>query len=375
MRRLTIRVGVALTALLLAGAVRPSLWSATPFVVQDASGQSLATRLSDADFWALIGEISEPGGYFRITDNFTSNEREIGPPDHAPRSTRERRSLPRRRTGAELHVHCGHPSSHGVHRRHPAAGGGAAPDVQGHLRNGGGPGRFHCHCCSRSRAPPDSMRAPDSEDLGGVHIRSRPIPPPAGARMRVSSRLLTKTHGFRFTADESSQLESVFDAFQVVRSVHHDAWRRAADRRQQLDFCRPHGTRDRRRRRAAELSLDRRQLPVRQDASGEEPGRAGERRLRRPEDHSRDWRLFARAARDSERLLRLERGTVSLPGRQAEGVLRQREALPITPESVFIRPYSMRGGPARPLCPIGSFLQAFAAGHIYSNSQALACTQ
>jgi hypothetical protein len=34
--------------------------------------------LSDADFWALVDSISEPGGYFQIQDNFTSNEREIG---------------------------------------------------------------------------------------------------------------------------------------------------------------------------------------------------------------------------------------------------------------------------------------------------------
>src|SRR6476659_1583338 len=38
---------------------------------------ALPSSLSDADFWALVGEISEPGGYFRIADNFTSNEREV----------------------------------------------------------------------------------------------------------------------------------------------------------------------------------------------------------------------------------------------------------------------------------------------------------
>lgn len=35
-------------------------------------------RLSDAEFWSLVGDISEPGGFFRITDNFTSNEMEVG---------------------------------------------------------------------------------------------------------------------------------------------------------------------------------------------------------------------------------------------------------------------------------------------------------
>ena len=35
-------------------------------------------RLTDAEFWSLVSDISEPGGYFRISDNFTSNEMEVG---------------------------------------------------------------------------------------------------------------------------------------------------------------------------------------------------------------------------------------------------------------------------------------------------------
>ena len=49
--------------------------------------------------------------------------------------------------------------------------------------------------------------------------------------------------------------------------------------------------------------------------------------------------------------------------------------LPVTPASVFIRPYSMRGGRSRPLCPIGAFVEAFTAGRIITNNQALACGQ
>ena len=39
---------------------------------------SMPAKLTDAEFWALTTEISEPGGYFRIADNFTSNEIESG---------------------------------------------------------------------------------------------------------------------------------------------------------------------------------------------------------------------------------------------------------------------------------------------------------
>lgn len=43
-----------------------------------AVSASLPAKLSDAEFWSLTTDISEPGGYFRIADNFTSNEAEVG---------------------------------------------------------------------------------------------------------------------------------------------------------------------------------------------------------------------------------------------------------------------------------------------------------
>src|SRR5688500_9673104 len=39
---------------------------------------ALPERLDDAAYWRLLSDISEPGGYFRIVDNFTSNEMEVG---------------------------------------------------------------------------------------------------------------------------------------------------------------------------------------------------------------------------------------------------------------------------------------------------------
>lgn len=45
---------------------------------QRETGIALPERLSDRAFWQLVTDISEPGGYFRIEDNFTSNETEVG---------------------------------------------------------------------------------------------------------------------------------------------------------------------------------------------------------------------------------------------------------------------------------------------------------
>src|SRR6476469_8631291 len=58
-------------------AARPSTVAASG-VRDQTVVPSLPDRLSDAEFWSLVSDISEPGGFFRITDNFTSNEPEVG---------------------------------------------------------------------------------------------------------------------------------------------------------------------------------------------------------------------------------------------------------------------------------------------------------
>jgi hypothetical protein len=65
-----------LVLLIVATAPGPSVVRPAATVLSAAT--ALPDRLSDADFWKLMSDISEPGGYFRITDNYTSNEREVG---------------------------------------------------------------------------------------------------------------------------------------------------------------------------------------------------------------------------------------------------------------------------------------------------------
>ena len=45
---------------------------------KESFGPTARRSVSDADFWSLVDSISEPGGWFRIEDNFTSNETEVG---------------------------------------------------------------------------------------------------------------------------------------------------------------------------------------------------------------------------------------------------------------------------------------------------------
>ena len=69
-------------AVLIAGCSRTTVVTASAPVQVVPAAQpappALPSRLSDKEFWTLETDISEPGGSFQITDNFTSNEMEVG---------------------------------------------------------------------------------------------------------------------------------------------------------------------------------------------------------------------------------------------------------------------------------------------------------
>ncbi len=72
-----VRKHFARAALTLAGAAvvatTPSAAAVAQTLSGGAVGQRLPAKLSDGDFWKLVSDVSEPGGYFR-SDNFVSNE-------------------------------------------------------------------------------------------------------------------------------------------------------------------------------------------------------------------------------------------------------------------------------------------------------------
>jgi hypothetical protein len=70
------RLLVALVAALVSARTTISA-QAAPATAATTSA-TLPTRLSDTDYWKLVTDMSEPGGWFRIVDNFTSNEIEVG---------------------------------------------------------------------------------------------------------------------------------------------------------------------------------------------------------------------------------------------------------------------------------------------------------
>jgi hypothetical protein len=74
MRRFLKSVVVAGTCMLL---FAPATAAQTAPPAAPSARVALPDRLSDVEFWKLVSDISEPGGYFQM-DNFTSNEMEIG---------------------------------------------------------------------------------------------------------------------------------------------------------------------------------------------------------------------------------------------------------------------------------------------------------
>jgi hypothetical protein len=72
----SVRVAAFCAVMLVAAATQPAASGREPQARPGAT--ALPDRLSDEAFWGLMTTISEPGGYFRITDNYTSNENEIG---------------------------------------------------------------------------------------------------------------------------------------------------------------------------------------------------------------------------------------------------------------------------------------------------------
>ena len=70
---------VALVLALLGGVAAPY----TRIRAQQPKGalprpNTIPDRLPDAEFWKLETDISEPGQYFQVTDNYTSNEVSVG---------------------------------------------------------------------------------------------------------------------------------------------------------------------------------------------------------------------------------------------------------------------------------------------------------
>ena len=346
--------------------------------VSVAPSDALPTRLSDAEFWKLQADISEPGGYFQIRDNFTSNEMEVGA------------LFTMLREG----------------------------NVAGDVYMGVGPEQNFTYIASirprmafivdiRRQAVVQHLMfkaffelAKDRADFVSL-LFGKPRPPgldtttsiqalwdayrtvatdsafAAKNYVRVADRLF-KTHGFTFTPDEQETLKYVFNAFYSYGpsiATRGFANGRGGDFAELTGFSTDRTGQPRSFLSSEEnfrtiKSLHERNLivPVSGDFGGPKAVRAIGAYLTQ---HHGVLRAFY--VSNVEQYLFQDAKALAFYENVA--------TIPIDSASVFIRPYSMRrgfggySGPTQSLCPIGPFIAAARAGRVRYNEEALACVR
>jgi hypothetical protein len=354
-----------------------------------ATARPLPSRISDSTFWRMVTDISEPGGYFRLTDNFTSNEMEIGELSSMLRSSGIN-------GGVYIGVGPEQNLSYIAAIRPKMA---FVVDIRRqavvqHLMFKAmfelAKDRAAFLTLLFARPRPEGIDSSTSIQKIWELYKAQP-PDTALARSIVSQieRKLTKEHGFALTVDETTQLKSVIEAFQYFgpnittqsgsgggRGGGFGGGRSFADMTgfsldasgQPQSFL---STEDNFR---YVKSIEDRNLlvPVSGDFGGPKAIRAIGAWLK-----TQDATVSAFYVSNVEQYL--------FQDGKSQAFYENAGTLPVDATSVFIRPYSMRrfgrgGGfnndpnnPVRSLCPIQEFLKAAAAGRVMSNDQALAC--
>jgi len=341
-----------------------------------ARAGTLPARLSDTEFWKLQAEISEPDAYFRITDNYTSNEGEVG-----------RVFTMLREAGVEGGVYMGvGPEQNLTYIAATRPVMAFIVDIrrQAMVQHLMFKAIFEL---SKDRAdfisllfskprPADVSAEMPIDRLWDPYFKLESSP---ALKAKTYERIvthLTKTHGFTLTAPEMDQLNNVFEAFYLhgpaittrgfgngggggnnVTFADLTGWAYDAYNRPQSFLSTDENFR-------FVKSLHERNLivPVTGDFGGTQAIRAVAKYL-----HGHGATVSAFYVSNVEQYLfqdgkdRLFYDNVA--------------TLPLTPTSVFIRPYSLRRGGvvAQPLCAIGPFLTAVRAGRIYGNNEATMC--
>ena len=345
---------------------------------------SLPARLDDAEFWALEQDISEPGGYFQITDNYTSNEAEVG-----------QLFTMLRETGVQGGVYLGvgpeqnltyiaaiHPAmAFIVDIRRQAVMQHLMFKVMFELAKD----RADFISLLFSKPRPDGIDdTTPIQQIWEAYARVATNDEAATSNAaRVVDRL-TKTHGFTFTPNESAQLAAVLEAFAEIGpmistrgspgrgggngSTFADltGWSRDASGEPQSFLSTEENFR-------YVKTLHERNLivPVSGDFGGPKAIREIGTYLK-----TRGGTVSAFYVSNVEQYLFQDRKDRAFYGNVA--------TLPITDKTVFIRPYSLRrspysarrsSSPAQSLCAIGGFLSAVDQGRIQDNIDALACAR
>jgi hypothetical protein len=343
-----------------------------------AAASSLPARLGDAEYWKLEQEISEPGGYFRIEDNYTSNEGEVG-----------QLYTMLRETGVKGGVYMGVGPEQNfsyiaairpqmafiVDIRRQAIMQHLMFKAMFELAND------RADFISILFAKPRPAGLDTSTSIQNLWEAYRSVKTDSALAAKNYARVverLTKSHGFTFTDDESEKLKAVFYAFYAYGpaittrgSGGGGFGGRSYDFSDLTGFAtdasgvpRSFLSTEDNYRYIKTLNEKNLIIPVSGDFGGPKTIRAIGAYL--TEHHGRVSAFYVSNVEqylDGDNKLQTFYGNVA--------------TLPVDSMSVFIRPYSMRrggmGGPTKSLCPIAAFIKAANAGMVPNNNSALAC--
>jgi hypothetical protein len=341
-----------------------------------ARSDALPTRLSDAEFWKLQTDISEPGGYFQIRDNFTSNEMEVGALFTMLREGN---------IAGDVYMGVGPEQNFtyiaAIRPRMAFIVDIRRQAVVQHLMFKAffELAKDRADFISLMFAKPRPPGLDTATSIQGLWDGYRNVASDSALAAKNYARvadLLFKTHGFTFTPDEQETLKYVFHAFYTYGpsiATRGFANGRGGDFAELTGFSTDRSGQPRSFLSSEEnfrivKSLHERNLivPVSGDFGGPKAVRAIGAYLTQ---HHGTLRAFY--VSNVEQYL--------FQDGKALGFYENVATIPIDSTSVFIRPYSMRrgfggySGPTQSLCRIGPFIAAARAGRVRYNEEALAC--
>ena len=336
---------------------------------------TLPQRLSDADFWKLQADISEPGGYFRIEDNYTSNEMEVGELFSTLRA---------RKIGGDVYLGVG-PEQNFTYIAAVRPQMAFIVDIrrQAAMQHLLFKAIFEL---ARDRAEfisllfdkPRPAGLDSTTSIQAMWEAYRTVGTDSVLAAKNYQRIvdqLTKVQRFQFTQDETEKLRAVFDAFFYYGpsiTTRGTASGRGGDFASLTGFSYDNAGQPRsflsteENYRYVKMLHDRNLIvPITGDFGGAKALRAIGSYLKQ---HGGIVRAFY-----------VSNVEQYLFGDAHDRAFYENVAtLPVDSTSVFIRPYSMRRGGmggVESLCPIAPFTTAALAGRVQSNDAALACVR
>ena len=353
----------------------PSSTAAASAPALPVGSSTLPQRLSDTDFWKLQADISEPGGYFRIEDNYTSNEMEVGELFSMLRS---------RKIGGDVYLGVG-PEQNFTYIAAVRPQMAFIVDIrrQAAMQHLLFKAIFEM---ARDRAEfisllfdkPRPAGLDSTTSIQAMWEAYRTVGTDSVLAAKNYQRIvdqLTKVQHFQFTQDEMEKLRAVFDAFFYYGpsiTTRGTASGRGGDFASLTGFSYDNAGQPRsflsteENYRYVKMLHDRNLIvPITGDFGGAKALKAIGSYLRQ---HGGIVRAFY-----------VSNVEQYLFGDAHDRAFYENVAtLPVDSTSVFIRPYSMRRGGmggVESLCPIAPFTAAALAGRVQSNDAALACVR